>query len=232
MRAWERVTYDPALSCSLALGWWPKRARRGRQSVCKQGGCQEGAWVEGGRCEGERGPAGDWQWRLGDFPPAAHTHTQGLTDTQTGPTSTRTEQGACKLPPSPLTHRLRRSDTRNTITSSTETQSCPHRLPPSQPPTGSDAHGHAPGQLRLLSTDGSDAQCLCSHTGPCRSRLTHRHACGTQHGHTGPFSAILSVSPSLSLSLSLFLTTRSSMCIALLFPKVTDQQHHGDLGAR
>lgn len=50
--AWERVTHDPALSCSLAPGWWPRRARRGRDSVCKQGGCQEGARTRG-VCEGD-----------------------------------------------------------------------------------------------------------------------------------------------------------------------------------
>lgn len=53
------------LSCSLSLGGQPRRPRRGRESVCKQGSCQEGAGVRAGGGVKEGAPSGDWQPRLG-----------------------------------------------------------------------------------------------------------------------------------------------------------------------
>ena len=64
------------LGCSLSLGGQPRRPRRGRESVCKQGSCQEGARV---RCEGGGGPAltGSRTWDSAS--PTTHTRAHAHT---------------------------------------------------------------------------------------------------------------------------------------------------------
>lgn len=131
---WERVTHDPALSCRLGLGGWPKKARRGRQSVCKQGSCQEGARMGGGGGVKERGAQlviGNSAWVT-----FLLLHTRALKVLWTH-----------KHGPDVHTHRARRTQTsilsphtqaqtlghrKHTITSSTwsGTQSHPHRVSP------------------------------------------------------------------------------------------------------
>lgn len=233
--AWERVTHDPALSCSLALGGWPKKARRGRQSVCKQGSCQEGAGVAGEEGVKERGAqlvtgSGAWvtfllllhtralkvSWTR-KHGPDVHTHRARRTQASVlsphtqAPTLGHTKHSHVAVsPPRAMTCAHPRAQTL------TDTHICRNSRPsPAEAPEPSQLWCSGP----LLTRRPVQRQ---AHAVPTR---TPRPASGTQHGHAaGPCSATLSACPSLAPSLCL--TTRCPV-----FPKGTDQQHHGDLSA-